>query len=338
MKNLFPPLTCNRCNDCRHTHVRCERDRIICDFEEYRDAIWDYFGKKFAFTKHYITMSGGVNAGKTLFLVSLIDKLLYDKETKLQLQRHGINNVEMIDPISLRNFKNIVDYCAVGKLQFTKIEEPLSFFSLFLFCANDKIHELVLYNTSGEKIEDEFTYNNIRTKAHELIGTATLHFVDPREDSALNRLLLNPKNTSKFGQCKDFDIVSYINKVMQYVNRGVLIVNNPIGICVSKFDLLRHLIPYNIPENHFVDLSVNIFEDIDSVSNELCEFLTRNSKTIDPNELQSKYRVIKYFPVASFGSDSFPPVWANRNPKGVLAPFLWLLKELEILPKDDGTY
>jgi hypothetical protein len=191
---------------------------------------------------------------------------------------------------------------------------------------------LVLYNTYGEKIEDEHLYDSTRTKAHELIGTATLHFIDPREDSILNSMLENPKNTSVFGPCKDYDIVSYIKKVMQYVNRGVSTINNPIGVCISKFDLLKHLMPYNIPENHFVDFSQDIFYDIELISRELHQFLTTNSKTINPQVLEKKYRAIKYFPVASFGNDTHPPVWERREPQGVLTPFLWILKELKILP------
>lgn len=78
-------------------------------------------------------------------------------------------------------------------------------------------------------------------------GSAIIFVVDPREDSKLNSMLKNPKDP-KYGACKDYNISEYIHSVLQVVNRGVAIVNNPTGVCVSKFDLLTHKIPYDLPD------------------------------------------------------------------------------------------
>jgi hypothetical protein len=109
---------------------------------------------------------------------------------------------------------------------------------------------------------------------------------------------------------------------------------NPTAICISKFDLLHHLILYELSEEPYASTtSTNFFDEVDINSKQLSEFLERRSSTVHPVELKSKFRHIKYFPVAPFGNDSYPAIWDRRTPKGLLAPFLWLLKELKILPE-----
>ena len=334
---MYPYLICNRCNTLRLEHTKCIR--TSCDFESYRNAVWEYFGRRFVYPRYPLTLTGASNAGKTVYLITLINQLLTNKIVKAKLLEYGIKDIKMIDPISLEEYKRIRQAFSKGKLEFTKQDEPLSFFSLFFFPVTGKIFEVVLYNNSGEKIQEKSEFNTIDlVKDHELLGSATLHFIDPREDSLLNKKLIKPKDISKFGLCHDYDIVSAINDSMQRINRGVKLVNNPIGICISKFDLLNHLIPSELPEYHNFDASPDIFNDIDALSKELYQFLVYNSATINPDELQDRYENIRYFPVAPTGNDRMPATSENNMPRGVLAPFLWVLKELLTLPKyNNGT-
>jgi len=333
LKN-YKPLICSRCNSTRIKLVKCERDE--CDFEDYRDAIVNHF-QAGPPPKYFCTLTGGVNAGKTYYLISLLHSLMEDKGTKRLLRKYGIAKIFMIDPISKRTFRKLKNECERGMLALTDPDpKTLSFFNVFISLTNGSVAEIVLFNTSGEKIEDYFLDNDARIKAHELQGAATLHFVDPREDTMLNNILENPKDAS-YGPCKDYKIVDFLHKVLQIMNRGTTIVNNPVAVCISKFDLLLSRIPFDIPENPFIELhSKNLFKDIDVNSRNLYQFLYEKSETIQPEELEDSFNNIRYFAVAPYGSDHTPALWNKRTPYGVEAPFIWLLKELEILPKQNG--
>jgi hypothetical protein len=328
-KKKYHPIICRRCNDFRAQATRCERND--CTFEEYRDAVWDFFpgGPP---PKYYLTLTGGVNAGKTFYLISLINELLNNRNTLNYLKRHGLNSVKMIDPISQQYYNKFIGEARQGRLMLTLDSVPLSYFSLFISDTRGKVTELVFFNTSGEKIEDTLLDRNIRSKSHELQGSAVLHFVDPREDTKLNELLQNPKDF-RFGACKDYDIVEFMHELMQYHSRGITLVNNPMAVCVSKFDLLMHRIPYDIPEGLFSSVKANdYFGEIKMKSKSLSDFLEKYSTTVNTTGLQEKYKTLEYFAVAPFGHDDYPAMWDKRTPKGVLDPFLWTLKELKILP------
>ena len=253
--------------------------------------------------------------------------------SRKMLKKIGIDDVTVIDPNSWYYFNMKMSQAKAGRLAITLPDEPLEFINLILYLSTGKIFEITIFNTSGEKIEDEFLNDNYRTEAHEIKGAGSLHFVDPREDTQLNNLLENQKDNS-YGPCNDYEIIDYIHRVMQFVNSGIKTVNNPTAICVSKFDLLMHRIPYDLPENPFVNIEEKLFiRKINSVSEELSKFLSQNSTTINPKELSSQFKNIRYFAVAPHGSDKYPTFWKDRNPKGILAPFLWILKELKILPE-----
>ncbi|TVL99002.1 MAG: hypothetical protein CV087_19660, partial [Candidatus Brocadia sp. WS118] len=322
------PLICNRCNEIREDLSRCERP--YCEFEVYRDRMLDVFGREMP-KKYYISLIGGVNASKTTYLLTLVDTLLNDSKAKKALKKLGIEDIHIIDPNSQEYFNAKIEESKAGRLALTYPYDPLQFISIILYTSNKKAIEITLFNSSGEKIEDQFLSENYRTASHELKGVGALYFVDPREDSILNKLLANPKDMA-YGPCKDFNIIEFIHKVLQFVSRGINVVNNPIAICISKFDLLMDRIPSDLPDTPFVNPnSLDLFRDINRHSKQLAEFLEYNSSTIQPPELQSKFKSIKYFAVAPYGSDKYPAIWEKRNPQGILAPFLWILKELKII-------
>ncbi len=328
----YPPIICSRCARIRAELTAC-KEVEDCDFEPYRDSIMRRFhgGPP---PKFFFTLTGGVNAGKTFYLLVLIDLILKDDATRLYLKKFGISDIFLVDPITRENYKTFLKQCEAGMLLLTD-SKKLSFFNIFINLFDGSTFELVLFNTSGEKVEDIFLSEDEYTTAHELQGAAVIHFVDPREDSKLNSMLKNPKDP-KYGACKDYNISEYIHSVLQVVNRGVAIVNNPVAICISKFDLLIHKIPYSLPENPYVELLDEIsndlyFIDIHSKSTSLHQFLAEGSSTIKPSKLQDRYGSLKYFALAPFGNDKYPAYWHHRIPKGILAPFLWILKELKIL-------
>lgn len=320
-------VICSRCNKKCSESKKCER--FDCELPEYFDMYQKIFPRGVP-AKYYCSLTGGINSGKTYYLISLVHNLIQpDRDLKMLFAKYKINKVEVIDPISKRLYDDLLYECKMGQLKFTDIR-TLGFFNLILHLNNNQIYELVLFNSSGEKIEDEYNARNVRTESHELKGSATMHFLDPREDSQLNEILKKPKDQA----CSDYDIAEHVFNVLQHVNNGVKLVNNPIAICISKFDLLFSHIPFELPENPFVEAPqfATFFKDIDEVSKSLSAFLKTYSRTVDPADLRSKFNSHRYFALAPFGSDASPAYWKDRKPRGIYAPFFWILKELKILP------
>ncbi|NUQ23985.1 MAG: AAA family ATPase [Saprospiraceae bacterium] len=319
-------VICSRCNKYCIIPVLCER--FDCELPEYYDAYAKVF--KVAPTKYYCSLSGGINSGKTVFLLTLIDSLLHpSKELKSFYQKNKISNIGIIDPVSIKLLKSLIAESSLGQLQITKLNTPLEFFNLIIRLTNGIILEIVLFNSSGEKIEDEYNKQNIITAAHELKGSSVIHLVDPREDSSLNKLLMVPK---AYDECSNKEITEYIYEVLRYVNRGVTIANQPLAICISKFDLLLPLIPLVLTDDPFIEVQqVDFFKKIDATSKSLSTFLANNRSTVDPISLQKQFKKHKYFAIAPFGSDAMPAYWKDRASKGIHAPFFWVLKELRII-------
>lgn len=329
----YKPIVCSRCNRLRTELIGC-KEIDDCNFESYRNDIIRRFHNGPP-QKIFFTLTGGVNAGKTFYLLVLIDMILNDEGTKIHLKRLGIKDVFLVDSITKETYKRLLNESNAGMLKLTEPKD-FTFFNVFLSLYNGKIYELVLFNTSGEKIEDIFLKDDEHTDAHELQGAAILHFVDPREDSLLNSILKNPKDPT-YGACKDYKISEFIHSVFQVTNRGKRIIDNPIAICISKFDLLMHKIPYDLPENPYVDFQDDMrtdiyFNEVSEKSVALAEFLSANSSTIKPSMLIDKYSALRYFALAPFGSDKYPAYWQEKISRGVLAPFLWAIKQLKIIP------
>lgn len=321
MKGLF----CSRCDRHFAAPVKCERDD--CEHPDYHQVMFERFGLKFPPKRHF-SLIGTVNSGKTFYLLTLLDALLHDKETRRWMKRLGIVDVEMIDPVSINLYADLVHVCKQGKLGFTNKSTPLGFFNLILTLSNEKIHEVVLFNSSGEKIEDEFESGRVRTNSHEMKGSVILYFVDPREDTKLNKILNFPKQPVP---PKNFDLIQHTYKVMQFVN-NVKLLSSPLAICISKFDLLLHRIPHEVPLHPFVEAhNHDFYGDIDKISERLSHFLDTQSQTVEPVEINEKFKKKKYFAIAPFGKDTENAFWDQRDPKGILAPFFWALKELEII-------
>ncbi|WP_146217700.1 hypothetical protein [Chitinophaga sp. S165] len=284
--------------------------------------------------KCLFSLVGGINAGKTYYLVCLIHELLRPSSAnKILLKKMGIINIEMIDPESENLLDLLIKFSKDGGMEATK-PDILGFFSLIITMESGKIYELVLFNSSGEKIEDEIIKRKFYTDSHELKGTVSLCFVNPRKDTGLNRILERPNQEVR----ANFNFAEHFHKVMQKVKDNNQYVDTPTAICISKFDLLLHRRPKDIPPEPFVDAtSKSFFRDIKTVSKQLRAFLETHSDTIDPIDLDSKFSNSCYFAVAPFGKDeNF--YWDFREPKGLLAPFLWALQQSQIINDTHGVH
>lgn len=324
-------IRCNRCNKPQHTPAKC--DMIDCANPGYFDVMKTRFPNGMP-AKCYCTVVGGINAGKTYYLMCLVEELRNPgPDTEILLSKLGIASLEMIDPDSQNLYYDLIETSRQGG-RIGTFKGPVGSFSLIITLEQGKSYEIVLFNSSGEKNEEEVIKRKYKTDAHEMKGTVSLCFIDPREDSGLNNILDNPKQSGSV----NFDFADHFHKVMQQENRNVQIVNTPLAICISKFDLLMHRIPYELPLAPFIEATnKKFFKDIKNTSEQLKAFLQNRSKTVKPNSLDNKFKNVSYFAIAPFGSDE-QPYWDNRDPKGILAPFFWVLKAQNILKDNNGLH
>jgi len=279
---------------------------------------------------------GGINSGKTYYLLCLVHILLgNDPDVQVLKRRYGIADVRIVDPTSQDLYDQLIRQASRGDLPYTDSEKPLGFFSLILTMDDDRVFEFVLFNTSGEKLENEYEAQKFKTDSHEMKGAATVYLVDPREDSLLNRALEYPKDAP----CRNQDIGNHIYRIMQIVNGHIKIIRNPLAVCISKFDLLEHRIPLEVPFNPYIEAhNRRFFEEIQTVSDKLNSFLQTKSETVNPGQLEERFRNVNYFALAPFGSDERPAYWDQRKPQGILAPFFWVLKKRDIIKDENGSY
>ena len=325
-------IACNRCNEIFNQPKRCQLSE--CSYPAYFEDIRRRFGNNIP-PKYYISLIGGINAGKTIYLLSLLDIInSRDEALRNLLKKYAIRSFEIIDKVSWELYDKIMERYKLGADFGTLPTSPLGSFNIILTLENGQAYELVMFNTSGEKIEHAFTSRKV-TGAHELQGAAFIYFLDPREDKGINKLLSSPKGLSP----ANYNMTDYLHNVMQVVNKGVQIVRNPLAICISKFDLLKHRIPFDLPEATYVEAGRdNFFLAIDKVSQKLEIFLKKESKAVNVNDVKEKFHSHKYFTVAPFGKDTKPAYWHDKDPKGILAPFFWLLKELQLITESHGNY
>ena len=325
-------LICSRCNKILFTTAQCQI--YGCEHPEYHKAMSERF-KWGLPAKYYCSLMGVRDTGKTQYLLSLVNILLnQDKATSFLLTKLGIDNIEMIDPISVQLFSELKFLSTQGRITSTDPSSPLGYFNIILTMNSGRSYEIVLFNTPGEKIEDKLILNKIFTDFHEMQGAATLYFVDPLQDSKLTQKLNFPLAVHR----EDVELSTHIYKVLQKANKGIKIVYNPLAICISKFDLLLHRIPFEIQEHPFVEVnSKNYFKDIKKASQNLESFLSDNSQNVNPDSIRESFNRVSYFAIAPVGNNEPKPRWSDKTPKGILAPFLWVLKELHIINTENGN-
>jgi hypothetical protein len=323
-------VTCSKCNKLCSKPVQCER--FDCNLPEYYDAYAKIF--KVVPPKYYISLLGGVNSSRTYYLLVLVYELLMNNQNRRYLGRFGIRNIEIIDPHSKKYFNSLLSQAKTGHHSFTKVNGHIN---LIITLNTGMIYELTIFDTPGEQVEDSVHFSNYNTDKHYFKGSATMLFLDPREDSGFKTLVTAPENHS----CTDIKYADYIYKIMRRVNRGVKIINNPLSICISKFDLFLHLVPYELPEDPFVEFDDGFlfYEKINLKSKLLGDFLDKHSKTIAPSKTRDQFSTYKYFAVAPYGNDPMEKgyYWKGRSSKGIIAPFFWILRELGIIPRSLAT-
>ena len=325
-------LRCNRCGKLNRQATTC--DESACRYDEYYKTYNSFFrGSRVGPIQYRIALSGGPDAGKTYYLLSLLSKLLTPSSAVRELlSMLGIKSFDIVDPVSLEYYKDLELDCEQDGLEATlpteaKVADCISVVITF-FQPNKRPCELIFYDTSGEVYKTEIVGKRRYEDFIEVTGMGTLYFVDPLEDSMLNGLLDSPKTW----ECLDLDIVTHLHRIQQIQNNGRAFAEAPVAICVSKFDLLEHFIPSELPA--YIYSSDHSFDkkQINSASKALETFLDqKKSKTIDVKNIKSSFSNYSFFATAPTGIDIPHPRMNDLNPKGIVNPLLWMLLQLRII-------
>lgn len=189
---------------------------------------------------------------------------------------------------------------------------------------------IALFNLTGEFFHSEESM----VKYQQILNAdGIILLLDPLQTDALSKYITNPLDIAPNN---NNEIIENIKKVIsdaQGSTRRKL--TNPVAFCVSKFDLLQALSPYKI-ENPYLMLNdlLNAYGDFQNgairhKTDDILDLLRREGYH-DLHYLDESFSAFELFAVAPIGHDEIMQQ-KPLAPKGILAPFFWLLAEYNII-------
>ena len=290
-----------------------------------------------------IAVVGGKNSGKSTFLTALIKQLLSNNKF---LAEHQVDvNIE-----NKAGKDKFDDYYESLYIRNERLEgNPIMVDNQAILIRldrpgwNNSIKSIFLtfYDTPGEEFYDVDRLLEHHPNIHNADGI--LFLADPLNlEGIYEQLHINGRTNRwtderlKLLTQSEYAILQNLRTVLRQKKKLNLKgkVHPPIAVCLSKFDIIEDLSPVdteNLEGSKTWTYSLEeVLVDIDEISEELYEWL----KEVDPKfaggvvNLFSKYH---FFPVSPLGMP--PEELKNReiDERGVLQPFLWLLREFRFM-------
>lgn len=317
-------IRCSRCNNLEFSA------KTVCPNEEECPAksLYQKLKDGHSLPHLYIGLAGGKTAGKTYYLLSLIQNLIYpENELEKFLIRKKLR-VQFAHDKSEESFRKLYDVSVVKQLLGTQQigDRMVDSFDLFFISgtgSKEKYTIISLFNSSGETYEASENEIHNRHEVREV--NSFLYFIDPIHDSGFGDYF-----KQYTGSAKNKDIISRLKQILklQEDNRTYEKLRIPIAVNISKFDLLETKIALQKPYINIAEMSSSIIEQN---SKQFREILQQNSKTVRPDNVDRMFSNVKYFAIAPIGHDSIKNEPSNLSPKGIYAPFFWLLNEFRII-------
>lgn len=328
---------CPVCEEEKEIPLTKKCNRAFCSgLERYEK----YESSNAGFRQYSISLAGGSAAGKTYYLINLIGRLtgkIVDENLSKFLEYKKLE-FNFASKNSYNYFKQLKSNLERSDGYFATVIKPdeAEPFELELILNNNKRVLINLYNTSGEYYnQNNPEYDKWLNRGQFQDSNTFIYFIDPAEDSGLNPLL-NPENrkNTENGPPKDLDILEVVQELLSKKERGALI-QAPIAVVLSKFDLLEQWngIHFQMPYIEIVDMHQDVENQTkrcEFKSNQIKEFIERHSTKSKPKMIYKKFYNTEYFGVSNIGSVE-NKVLSDMNPKGIYAPFFWLLKKSNIL-------
>ena len=305
----------------------------------HHDLPYDFFNEP----TPIIAVVGGQNSGKSTFLTTLIFQLMSNNKflaaNKIDVNIENKEGKEkfseyfqtlFVDKEILEGTKNE----AKKKAILIRLDKPK---------ANNKLKSMFLtfYDTPGEEFYDYKRLLEVHPNIHNADGI--LFLVDPLNMEGIYKELYTAGKSNKYDDERLRLLEQSEYAILQNL-RTVLRLNHkldkkgriepPIAICISKFDLVEDLTPIIVEdissEKGLGYELTEVMDDIASTSYDLEEWLLeRDSKfTIG---VQNLFRNHHFFAVSPLGMAPQELSKRDIEGKGVLQPFLWLLRQTKFL-------
>ena len=328
---------CPVCEKDLETPVLKECGRTFCSgLERYTK----YFTSNVGIKTYSISLAGGSSSGKTYYLINLIGRLTNQiEDIKLNQYLNSIGlEFNFASKKSKDYFKELKTILDRNKGYFATIPqaEGAEPFEIELIKNGRERFLLNIYNTAGEYYRtDNIDHKKWLNKGQFKDSNTYLYFIDPIEDSGFNHLLNREnKKNYKDGPPKDFDVLDVVQELMLKKENGAKI-QAPFAVVLSKFDLLEHLNGQYF-QQPYVELE-DIYRDgqsgnygLQAKLKEVESFIEQFSTMSKPSKIKKHFFNTQYFGVSNMGHNS-NFVLSDMNPKGIYAPFFWILSQINIL-------
>lgn len=292
-----------------------------------------------------ISLAGGTDVGKTCYAMALLHQLL----TNRKLWAMGISGDLVGEPHAVKRFYEIYKRIGLGEsIQFmtSKLKEE-SLIVRIIIQQETRIKHiyLSLFDNKGELVNDPQKIIQYIPNIYQSDGL--LYLFEPKQFAHLWDVLED--EYISYGVMTDYYQILY-NIVRMIIQRADITTPQniveisrppkkiPIGLVMSKIDIVKKLISIKVPNDNkdlLIYYSGHRFDNgiIDDISNEVERLIgdinggdPRLSRIVNHKRINHKYFGVKSVVV---DEESNTPVSLDSN--GVLLPLIWLLKEFKIL-------
>lgn len=199
-----------------------------------------------------------------------------------------------------------------------------------------------LIDNPGEQFEEV----NTLTERHANLqyADAIVFLMNPLDITGITQLIeeAHPGTTPALNQrdaVPNFDIIENLYKT--YIATGRISPNAPIkqptAFCISRADLIEDVSSLYIPSDFEVEFKEveDILEEMELVADDLYELLEETDKRLllMIDRSFGKYRLFPVSPLGKtpIGQSGGAILLGGVDPKGVLQPFIWILKEMNFI-------
>jgi|GEM_PF-6776686 len=285
-----------------------------------------------------IAVVGGTEAGKSSFITMFCELLLHRRSTLGELGIFG----SIINPEGLEKFEA---HRQMLIQQERALHGTLEMEAPIVVCLHSKHHRMVTYITLLDSPGEHFSkLKELHTHHPNLRNASGIVFLmNPLDIPELLRLIRKEKpGIFPPGQdvnVRNYDIIETLYRF--YVETGTVKPNRRIGtpaaFCLSRADVLEDIANLYLPPDFEPDVPDPdiILEEMALVTEDLLELIEET----DPNLLnimKKRFRTMSLFPVSPLGKMPVGDAIGQRieggvNPKGLLQPIIWILKEIKFI-------
>jgi len=280
-------------------------------------------------------VAGPIQSGKSYYIYALLNELSNPFGETYRFLKDRLDIRVEIDHRSVPQIDELVQKVKAGKNWGTNPGDKENNYPLVVVLSrgNEWKIQLTFYDIAGEIYHcfGEKKVSNIR-QIYDASGFIFL--VPPTSDEYLNRLLksqaVDPPSIT-IEKCLE----KLYNGICENYKEKIRPLPLKLAVCFSKYDLLDHLRGTKLPdpyldiEDLFDERGKFIKKAVSAKSMQLADIIKDNC-TFGIKDFSDYFHKIAFFGMSSVGTVANH----NRNkiePKGILAPLLWLLSEHEYI-------